>query len=40
MVGVLGDRRARSVVLRAVVGEGWDTAALAAALLGSDEPTL
>jgi hypothetical protein len=35
-----GSRRARSVALRAAVHEGWDTAAVAAALLGSDEPTL
>jgi hypothetical protein len=35
-----GARRARSVALRTAVRAGWDAGAVAAALLGSDEPTL
>lgn len=36
----VADRRARAVALREAVRHGWDAEAVAAALLGSPEPTL
>lgn len=36
----LRGRRERAVALREAVRDGWDAAAVAAALLGSDDPTL
>lgn len=36
----VADRRARAVALREAVRHGWDADAVAAALLGSPEPTL